>query len=496
MDILGSSISAPHQELPASINQSANENKAGPSSKINNQKKTKLAVLFIGIISVIVAVSSILTISRRAVSPSPSNNIPNLAIKVTPTDKIAKESALIGKQIFIDYIPNFDRLDDTDTFPLNDPAIFPHFGDIRGTYSYKDKIVIVGVNKVVIYDPNRREIIKQNNELTCLVTAVVIGDYLYIGCNGDWIKPNPNAELSPSTLYKIEIDSGKIVNVYFGAAQNARKLTNIWLTSKGNILWGSSEDEVFRLDTTSDSFKFYSLSQLGFPAKCIAHLIYNEGEEIKVFADSWLSADFCSGGSIYDERNDSWSYFPSNLTRIPFVSPNTYIENKTKELKGLGVYLPHYFAISNRINNKYYLLTENELYVLSRNKFPEFLSKLNPAIKIENTSHGSRFRVNDEEKYAVFITTLPPPGGADISNTLAARNQIYLIDLNNGEAINLTENFTQLLSPNSKEALLDDRLQQYGYYLEEYESSLYLKEGRTENTLAIIDFSTKTLRFP
>lgn len=327
-------------------------------------------------------------------------------------------NSLLGQRAFVGYVPNFDNLQ------LKD---LPSLKDIRLLYPYKNLIIVVGANRIVYYDPQAQTIIKQNTEiLSCVVSAAVIDNYLYVGCNGTMKGTQPNVSWTPSTLYKLNLDSEKIEKIYFGDSQKDHTLINLRLVADNKTLWGSSNDEVFKLDTNDGSFTFYSLQHLGFPSDCVSQGIYSDKGVIKV--STWDNKPPCVGGSIYNNQKDSWQYLSAEKASAPFLHDYQIISALTLENESK---FPSFVAISNLVSYKYYLFGKGNIDTLNNQQFPKKFMKLSGYLSDVVAKNAL---VNSKEEYAILV------GWPVLYEGIGFPFSIYLIDMKTGITEDLLKN--------------------------------------------------------
>jgi hypothetical protein len=352
--------------------------------------------------------------------------------KPTPLEKNVNESQsvnpLIGQQVFTDNVPNFSNLKIDD---------LPSFIDLRAAYQYGNQLILVGYGRIVFYDPQTNSFLKQNQLLRCTFTAALFGNNLYVGCNGEMISQNKEVTFEPSTIYKIDLTSGKIMNIYFGPSQNDHKLVNIKLAKNGNYIWGSSDDENFRFDPESETFNFYSTRD---------------------------------------------SNFPQIDTNFP------QIDNKVKDQGSLSV--PKFCGITNLINGKYYLISNVGVYTLASNEFPKFFKNIKA---IYPCLQGNRFYINKEESYILQIGWY----GGEVT-TDADFMPIVLIDLNRGEAVNLMSlnmniNSYHKLNNDQNIKLADSFFDKLVF--DETNAGIIIKNSATGEVLMTITYLTKEISF-
>lgn len=329
------------------------------------------------------------------------------------------EQSLIGQQFFVDRVPNVDSL------TLRD---IPSFSDIRGMYPYKNMFVVIGLGssidngRVVLLDSDKK-IAKENTILRCIYSGALIGDSLFVSCNGDMDLAN-HPSLSASSMYRINLDTGIIETSYFGDGQT-HFLTNLQLISKGNILWGYSSDEVFRYDTSSNTFIFYSHAQLNFPYLCNSLGIYSDNDSITVLTQSNSSVVGCEGGSVYNESTGKWSYSVAKSYRKHYFNSDDFYLNLTKHYSDI---LPYFFGLSNRINDNFYLFSHKGIYVIKKDHFPAFLKSSTIPYEIEESY------VFADETNALMMGLV-----ASQDPVISDRIPILLINLRTGSVLNLSQ---------------------------------------------------------
>lgn len=152
--------------------------------------------------------------------------------------------------------------------------------------------------------------------------------------------------------------------------------------------------------------------------------------------------------------------------------------------------LPSYLGISQLLNNKYYLFSNNGIYVLEKEGFPKLLFPVQ--IKNSYVNEYSKFFVNEKEEYAVLIGRR---GGMDLSNP-TLRTELYAdyIDLKSGKITNMISRSNGLDKP------IDDKLQEIltkirDSIVEEKSDTLILRDSNSEEELFFINLQSKQLIF-
>lgn len=204
-------------------------------------------------------------------------------------ENVAGNTPLITNKVLVGGVTNFDNLTIED---------LPSFRDVRGVYSYKNNLIITGIDRIVEYNPNTREFIRQNDttKLIAVFSTALIGKHLYVSSAGLGKQAQPH----PGRIYKIDLDTGDIIGNYF----DDNPKVNLWLASEGTDLWASYEGGVAKIDTKSDQVaRIYDYRELQLNYPSCPFGITADNDTIKV-----LSNCIEIGVTTYHESNDNWSY--------------------------------------------------------------------------------------------------------------------------------------------------------------------------------------------
>jgi len=340
-----------------------------------------------------------------------------VVIPTTPsfvtTPSLFQPNTLNTTNAFIREIPNFSALQATD---------LPYMEDTRGIYKYNDNYIITSVDRIIEFNPISKQIVRMNNPsvLGCVFSTAKVDTYLYVTCNdGDLVGNN----VGKSKMAKIDLETGKIVKVYF--TDDALKRINLWITALGSIVWGSSWDGIFVLDTATDQIQNISVADIGYPG-CYPDKIYVKNNKIvELITDD----PHCPGGGIaqYDEQNKKW-------IKGPYTNESV---NETNQIPTVGGYtMPRYLAVSNLVDNTYILLSEMELFTLQKNEFPK-PELVFPKPMLANGS----VRVYVEPK-ARFVVAVGAYQGMEEPSTLASAVTIMVIDRTTKQISYLTDQST------------------------------------------------------
>lgn len=311
-------------------------------------------------------------------------------------------------------------VDNFETLSLDD---LPNFTDIRNVYPYKSSLIIVGAKKVMEYDPLTKTILRINTStLACAHASAKIDNFLYVGCFiNNW--------QSPSRIYKVNLESGEIENTYEADKLTGWPLINISLASQGKILWGSSREGVFKLDTISNKVDLYELASLKFQqsredstiiCRAVA-LIAVENNQVKVFEGN------CDKTSIYNEQNNNWD-ISTEKASLP-----TRINKSEKDFK---IDIPNFVAYSEIIGNKRYLFADDGIYILYKNALPTKLFDTS----ITYMSYAPRAYITKNNDYALLVDNAYSIGESYSDKLLVDTISVNLINLETGEVTNLVKN--------------------------------------------------------
>ncbi|KKQ43241.1 MAG: hypothetical protein US60_C0005G0001 [Microgenomates group bacterium GW2011_GWC1_37_8] len=351
----------------------------------------------------------------------------------------------INNQALVEYIPNFETLTLVD---------LPNFTDFRDVYDYNEHIIVVGFNRVVEYDNKNNKFIRANNPevLGCVYDSAKIDNFLFVSCNSHF----PDEKFLPETktiiaskIYKIDLNTGKIVKQYFGnellidpsidqhsasvfKTKGAR--SNLILGSRNNILYMGSWDGVEKMDIVSEKITLYS-----------------HPNELK----------------------------PGNeLSGIGLGSPGTDWFAMNPPIKP-----PVFKSISPLHNGKYYILASEGVHSLAEDQFPQKIIN----VEIEGSLNKSTF--SQDGRYLVFIGK----GAYGLNPEPLINDEIngYLVDFQEKTAVDLTNTtrFKKPLTPKITE--IAEKLNN-GYFEQEGEI-IHLKDVDTNNILLSIDLANSRL---
>lgn len=434
------------EQLPSENVQpvSAEKNKAG-----------KILLIIGGIALLFLSLIGAYYLGKSQLTPNyvPSRNTE----KITTT---AKDESLA----LISYVPHFDNLKVDD---------LPNLTDVRSIVDYRGNKIVIAYNRFVEYDIASKKIVRQNNPdvLSCIYSGTVVGNNLYVGCNSE----NDN----PSTLYKVDLDSGKIVKKYELFKDSGFKLVNLWLLAEGNTLWISSWDGVIKMDTLSQQTKFYSPTQI-FSKLCKPILVWIENGQVKVGAndDNCLDNNNYHIG-VYNGQTDSWQN-----QQITFDKYASLINHNQSDF---SINIPRFYAVSQKLNEKYYLFSDEGIYTLQQRQFPALLFSINKNSQIASSYSAY---VDKNEMYAIVV------GGAGMlpqNPTIADLVFVNLINLQTKEVTNLISNHPEFAK--SAGPVLQQRLENmYQAKLKESADGVAIldKDGQP---FASVNFQKKSLIF-
>lgn len=297
----------------------------------------------------------------------------------------------------------------------------------------------------------------------------------------------------------IETYSDKSLTGLYDNLKDFPYFSNINFTVKDDNLWLGVRNGVVRIDTKSDNTVFYNLNafsckstcldyKLGFepsatfpiysnnsavwtytltPEKKIILYIYNNkkkgwdsysSENIEKSEINNLYSILWGSNTIYFSYftpvKGNTNSFNSNSTR--FIEFNTltrkwkyitdtkntdkaqkkYFPNAVHRVGEFYVqYGPYYEAISNKINDKYYLETADGIYVLNKNSFPKKILDIDlSAISV------SAIFVDKDEKNIIIMGRKEDPRGPVV--TLGEELTILKIDLKSKKLIDIMKNST------------------------------------------------------
>lgn len=359
-------------------------------------------------------------------------SISGLIILYLNSNKLQSTS---NNQALVNHVPNFDNL------TLND---LPNFSDFRDIHDYNGHVLVIGLNRIVEYDKEKNEFIRVSDPkvLGCIYDSTRIDKFLYVSCNSHF----PDGKFLPeaktivaSAVYKIDLDSGKIIKKYFGDElpleqpidfnsgsvfdmKGAR--ANLALGSRGNILYMSSWDGVEKMDTKTEKIT-----------------IYSKPNELK-------PGNELSGAGL----------------GIPIGISSPI---KTPEFK----------SISPLHDSKYYILASDGIYILMEGQFPQKIIDY----KIDATDI-SKSTFSKDGQYLVFIG---PALESNQGQILSYGVNVYLVDINKQSLIDLSKVVKGV--KNSKTESLSDQISDKinNGYFEEDNGVISLKDRENKLILSL-----------
>jgi len=369
-----------------------------------------------------------------------------------------------SNEILIPYTPHFDKLE------INNLS---NFIDVRGVYPYKNNLIITGINQIVEYNPSKKTLIRvlDRTKLDSVYSTAIIGENLYIVSvpgllNGkSWID-------SWAAIYRLDLNTGKIIKKYFGDPTKDKRHINLYITSKDNFIWATSDDGVFRINTQDDSIKIYDKTQLTLAPSCITQILNKDG-----IVFGLVNCSDKLGKLTHDEASDSWSYSP--LSSKDFAS---YINLR---LSDYGLDMPTYSYVSNQVNGKYYLFADNGVYTLAKNKFPKFYKKIIFPLGLVADKNSSIIYITKDEKYALLIGPQTCGPDSQCSPVIGV-----IIDLTTGELSDLFKNNSvyNVLSIENKSNLANEISRTI---LEENGTTIVLTDAKNKKDVITINLLTK-----
>jgi hypothetical protein len=412
----------------------------------------------LGIILSLLILASLVFVLVKGVSknnePSKPVNEKNIEIKSDKNIQVLDNSVVL-----LPSISNFDNLKIED---------LPNFQDVRSVYSYKENIIITGVEQVVEYNLKTNEYVRllRSDAIKTLVSGVVVGDHLYVTNDRPYAKLEdfpPQREMN-----KIDLKTGKVVKTYF--RNDSRRLANLNAVEKDGIIWMYSWDGAIRFDPIKDEFKDYPGNRLG--GLCNAHGIYKKDNQIKL-------AFLCNGtekASIYNEETDTWN--------IQDFDDTEWSNAINKGPKDFNLNLPYFSLLSNKVNGKYYAFSDKGVYTIRKNETPKFYKNFQFGLYDNATLYITR-----DEKLAFIIgqsfcgpeTQCPPP-------------VVVMVDLANGSSRNLLEDNSTFQTMTLKEKQSFGSLLTSGITVSETGAKIVVKTKKEEKPLLEIDTLTKTLK--
>lgn len=396
----------PESPLPESLPEET-------EAAVEKKSPIRKVILFFGIVLVLISV--IVGSFLFGKSQNQTSSIQSQSQQIT-TNSIAPADTSLA---LISYVPHFNKLTVED---------LPRFADVRNVVDYKGHEIIVGNNALVEYDQTKGQFIRQNNPdvIPCIYSSAVIGNNAYIGCN------TPDNETS--TLYKVDLQTGKIIKQYDFFKKSGLHLVNIVLLAEGNTLWISSWDGVIKMDALSEQTKFYSPTQI-FSKSCKPTHIWMEEGRIKVAANDINCED--NGKytiAVYNSQIDSW--------QKEQISFEKYASLINRTLSDFSLAIPQFSAISQLVSEKYYLFSDEGVYTLQQGQFPKLLFSLpkNPQIASSYTAY-----VDENETQAIILGGVL--GMMPQNPTIADLIFVNIINLQTKEVTNLVGNRPEFAKP-------------------------------------------------
>lgn len=390
--------------------------------------------------------------------PKQSNNI-SVVNQPKKADINPTNSPVSDKQVLIPYIGNFNKLTITD---------LPNFQDVRGVYHYKNNLIVTGIDSIAEYNPSTNNLVRvlDHTKLEFVYSTALIGDNLYVATVPDFYH-GKSWQDSWARIYRIDLNSGSITKQYFGNPSEGKRRINLYLTSKDNYLWASSNDGIYKINTADDSIKEYDEAKLTLPTHCITS-IFNQNVLF-----GFVNCSDKQGKLIYNESSDSWKY-------VEDLKMGRYINLR---LKDFNLDLPTYLYISNLVNGKYYIFSDKGIFTLLPNEFPKLLNK----VVLTDSMINPIVYITKDEKNAIAIG--PQSCGPDPNcNPLVG----VILDLATGSQTDLikeTANY-QSLSQDDKFKLADAISHAK---VEENADKLNFINTSNKTSLAIIDLNSKKL---
>lgn len=300
----------------------------------------------------------------------------------------------------------------------------PNFTDIQSVFNYNNHLIIVGFNRVVEYDPQENAILRQDDgSIPGISGAAMIGENLYL--SGDRLQVTGYPQRKQ--IFKINLETGKIIGTLL--ENNPRDFVNLNILSKGGLLWAVSWDGFFKINP-----------------------------------DNGL------------------------LTKIdqePRLLGLNFIQNYRNQ-KDFGLQLPTFFAISERINDRYYLFSDMGVYTLERGQFPKQFLKA--SLHHSGGLGWTSSLITRDEKYAVLITGRGWGGDNPIPDSYTPIT-IDLMDLENKTINNLLEKNSKLTGlSNIKELFASQYI-----FLKEGSNNIVILFGIGEKELGKIDLIARRL---
>jgi hypothetical protein len=344
----------------------------------------------------------------------------------------------------INYVPNFDKLNLTD---------LPTLIDNRNIFTYNNHMLVVGFNRIIELDPVTNSIVRINNTnvLDCVNQTAIIGNYLYIACYMQQHLPE-NSSLPYSILYKLNLETGKIVKTYFNkipalpSPLDVQKVlenpyiyigrkANLNVVAQGPILWMSSWDGVMRMDTRTEKITSYTAKEV-FHNTCLPDTIFNDNGVITVTAGTSYNEVFMCKSEVVTLNSATNQWVKTSLNEFDYVmNQRKRVEDKISSLK-----LPSYISISDILNGTRYLLANDGVYSLQKGAFPKKIIsgeiKLNSDVKPYVSADGRYILFFGVTAKNPFETT-PPAVGTLLDAYVADLTKLTITNLMKAEKFNV-----------------------------------------------------------
>lgn len=311
---------------------------------------------------------------------------------------------LVGRQFLVSEIPNFEALERVN---------IPNFSDVRHALPYRNNLIVMGINRVVEYDPETKNIVRINNQtLSSIVSAAIISDNLYLAADA----PN-NKELpfpGKTQIYIVDLKSGKITGTLLD--KDKKSYANLDIVAKDGVLWASSWDGFFKIDPSSGKVSLVNALAYGGTS----YNLFMEKDTIVLF-----------------EGDTKYHY---DETSQKLVKDETYKEGIAplinKDAKDFGLDIPNYFAMSELINSKYYLFSPSKISTLKKGEMPKFY--MDTRLADNDYYDVFKAKVSADESHALIILPIggPMQAGVGLKYAMFAN----LINLKTGEVTDLLNN--------------------------------------------------------
>lgn len=201
-----------------------------------------------------------------------------------------------------------EQVDNFDNLTLED---LPNLTDIRGIFRYKDKLIIGGLNRIVEYDPVQKKITRMNNKLLgCIDDFEVVGNELFVACHN----PISNSVTNLNGIYKINLESGKLIQKFIEGENNFPGVVNATFAFKDGHLWVGAYQGVFKLNLKTNEITSYTPTQLG--TDCDWPRMYANENYVWTVPQSGGSCGAVA--SVYQPESDTWIGYKNSH----FVSDN------------------------------------------------------------------------------------------------------------------------------------------------------------------------------